>query len=190
MRARRHTAAGFTFPSVLPSNRLVRDGALVLLTFAVGYAISALWISPSSVLGSNHPIPRVLGLADAEARKKLTDLGFRVRPGGERPNPVVTRGAVVWQDPPPGMVMPPNTTVEIVVSAGPAPVTVPDVVGLALPSAEKIFTAAGVTVGTVDTVQTSGEPGIVIATRPGAGNGRPRGAAVDLVVGSGGGGEL
>jgi beta-lactam-binding protein with PASTA domain len=45
-------------------------------------------------------------------------------------------------------------------------------------------------VGTVDTVQTGGEPGIVIATRPGAGNGRSRGAAVDLVVGSGGGGEL
>ena len=49
---------------------------------------------------------------------------------------------------------------------------------------------SGVKVGTVDTVQTSGEPGIVIATRPGAGNGRPRGAAVDLVVGGGAGGGL
>jgi beta-lactam-binding protein with PASTA domain len=88
------------------------------------------------------------------------------------------------------MVLAPNTTVEIVVSAGPAPVTVPDVVGLALSSAEKIITAAGVKVGTVDTVQTGGEPGVVIATRPGAGNGRPRGAAIDLVVGGGAGGGL
>ena len=190
MRPRRHTAPGFSLPSALPSNRLLRDGVLVLVTFAVGYAISALWISPSSVLGSDHPVPRVLGLMDAEARKKLTDQGFRVRPGGERASPAVPRGAVVWQDPPPGMVLPPNTTVEIVMSAGSAPVTVPDVVGLALSSAEKIITAAGAKVGTVDTVQTSGEPGIVIATRPGAGNGRPRGTAVDLVVGSGGGGDL
>jgi beta-lactam-binding protein with PASTA domain len=190
MRIRRHTEGGFSFPSALPSSRFLRDGVLVLLTFAVGYAISALWISPSSVLGSNHPIPRVLGLVDAEARKKLTEQGFRVRLGSERANPVIPRGAVVWQDPPPGMVLAPNTTVEIVVSAGPAPVTVPDVVGLALSSAEKIITAAGVKVGTVDTVQTGGEPGVVIATRPGAGNGRPRGAAIDLVVGGGAGGGL
>ena len=188
MRTRRHTAAGFSFPSGLTSRRLVRDGGLVLLTFALGYAISALWVSPSSVLGDDHPTPRVLGLVEAEARKQLTEQGFRVRLEGERANPVIPRGAVVWQDPPPGMVLAPNTAVQIVVSAGPAPVTVPDVVGLALSSAEKIIIAAGVKVGTVDTVQTSGEPGIVIATRPGAGNGRPRGAAVDLVVGGGGGG--
>lgn len=190
MRTRRHTAGGLSLPSMLPSRRLLRDGGLVLLTFAAGYAISALWVSPSSVLGGDHPTPRVLGLLETEARKRLTDQGFRVRRESERTNPVVPRGAVIWQDPPPGMVLAPNTTVQIVVSAGPAPVTVPDVVGLALSSAEKILTAAGVKVGTVDTVPTSGEPGVVIATRPGAGNGRPRGAAVDLVVGGGAGGGL
>lgn len=190
MRIRRHAAPGLSFPSVLPSSRLLRDGGLVLLTFAAGYAIAALWISPSSVLGGDHPTPRVLGLVEAEARKKLTEQGFHVRLEGERASPAIPRGAVVWQDPPPGMVLAPNTTVQIVVSTGPAPVTVPDVIGLALSSAEKIITAAGVKVGTVDTVQTSGEPGIVIATRPGAGNGRPRGAAVDLVVGGGAGGGL
>jgi beta-lactam-binding protein with PASTA domain len=190
MRARRHTATGFSFPSALPSRRLLRDGGLVLLTFGVGYAISALWISPSSVLGGDHPVPRVLGLVEVEARRKLTEQGFRVRLEGERANPVIPRGAVVWQDPPPGMVLAPNTSVQIVLSTGPAPVTVPDVVGLALSSAERIITAAGVKVGTVDTVQTSGEPGIVIATRPGAGNGQPRGGAVDLVVGGGSGDGL
>lgn len=189
MRTRRHTSAGFSFPSALPSRRLFRDGGLVLLTFAVGYAISALWVSPTSVLGDDHPTPRVLGLAEAEARSKLTEKGFRVRLEGERTTPIIPRGAVIWQDPPPGMVLAPNTSVQIVLSAGPAPVTVPDVIGLALPAAEKIITAAGVKVGTVDTVQTSGEPGIVIATRPGAGNGRARGTPVDLVVGGGGGGQ-
>jgi beta-lactam-binding protein with PASTA domain len=81
------------------------------------------------------------------------------------------------------MVVAPNTVVQLVLSAGPAPVTVPDVVGLALPYAEKVVAAAGITVGQVDTVRGSGpESGVVLATRPAAGNGRPRGTPVDLVV--------
>jgi len=60
---------------------------------------------------------------------------------------------------------------------------VPDVVGLALPYAEKVVAAAGIRVGRVDTVRGGGpEPGIVIATRPSPGNGRPRGSRIDLVV--------
>jgi beta-lactam-binding protein with PASTA domain len=190
MRTRRHTTAGISFPSLTPSGRLIRDAGLVLLTFAVGYALSALWVSPSSMLSSDHPIPRVLGLPEPEARTKLVRQGFRVRVEGERPSPAVQRGGVIWQDPPPGMVLAPNTTVQVVLSAGPAPVSVPDVVGLALSSAEKILMAAGVKVGTIDTVRTAGELGVVIATRPGAGNGRPRGSAVDLVVSGGQGGGL
>lgn len=182
MRFRRHTSAGASLPSLVPSQRLLRDGGLVLLVFVVGYAISALWISPTSVLGgSDHPVPRVIGLPEAEARARLTDQGFRVRLDVERNSPVA-RGSVIWQDPPPGMVLTPNTAVQLVVSSGPAPVTVPDVIGLALSSAERILDAAGIKVGTVDTVQASGELGVVIATRPGAGNGRPRGATVDVVV--------
>jgi beta-lactam-binding protein with PASTA domain len=191
MRFRRHTAAGgISLPSLVPSHRLVRDGALLLLVFGVGYAISALWISPGSVLGSDHPVPRVIGMPEADARSSITNKGFRVRIEGERSSPDVARGAVIWQDPPPGMILTPNTVVQVVLSAGPAPVTVPDVVGLALSSAERILTAAGVKVGTVDTIQTSGELGVVIATRPGAGNGRPRGGTVDVVVSGGTGGGL
>lgn len=187
MRMRRHTAPGFSLPAGTLWRRLLRDGGLVLLTFAVGYAISALWLSPSSVLGEDHPVPRVLGLPEAQARDKLTELGFRPRRDGDRTSPSIPRGSVIWQDPPPGMVLTPNTTVQLVVSSGPAPVTVPDVIGMALSSAERIFDAAGVKVGTVDTVRGGGELGVVIATRPAPGNGRPRGTAVDIVVSGGGG---
>jgi hypothetical protein len=78
MRFRRHTSAGVSLPSLLPSQRLLRDGGILLLVFAVGYAISAIWISPTSMLaGGDHPIPRVIGLPEAEARARLTDQGFR-----------------------------------------------------------------------------------------------------------------
>jgi beta-lactam-binding protein with PASTA domain len=59
------------------------------------------------------------------------------------------------------------------------------VIGLAQPSAEKIFEAAGLKVGTVDTVRGGQEAGVILATRPAPGHGRGRGATVDLVVSGG-----
>ena len=50
----------------------------------------------------------------------------------------------------------PTRSSSSVQSAGPAPVTVPDVVGLALPYAEKVVVAAGIRVGRVDTVRGGG----------------------------------
>jgi eukaryotic-like serine/threonine-protein kinase len=165
---------------------MLRDGGLVVLTFAAGYAASVVWLSPSAVLGDDHPVPRVLGLTEAQARDSISKVGFRPRVDGDRPSPTVPRGSVIWQDPPPELVLTPNSPVQLVVSSGPQPVQVPDVIGMALSSAERILGAAGLGVGTVDTVQ-GGDLGAVVATRPAPGNGRPRGARVDLVVSGGGG---
>jgi serine/threonine-protein kinase len=104
---------------------------------------------------------------------------------GEQPSADVPRGVVIWQDPPPEMVLPPGTGVELVLSGGPAPATVPDVIGLAQPYAEKIIEAAGIKVGNVDTVSGGLEAGVVLATRPSPGHGRPRGTSVELVVSAG-----
>jgi serine/threonine-protein kinase len=106
----------------------------------------------------------------------------------DRPSPTAARGTVVWQDPPPGMVLPPNSVVQLVLSGGPAPVTVPDLIGFPLPSAERLLRSVGMQRGTVDTVRGPQDPGVVMATRPAAGNGRPRGSSVDLVVSGGPGG--
>jgi beta-lactam-binding protein with PASTA domain len=182
MRMRRHTEP--VLPSLRsgPGARFARDIGLVALTFVLGYLASSYWISPRSG-GDVRPVPRVLGQPEAQARAALAKAGFRVRLDGERPSPSIARGAIVWQDPPPATALPPNTAVQLVLSAGPAPATVPDVVGFALPAAQQVIVAAGVRVGRVDTVR-GGDPeaGVVIATRPTSGNGRPRGATVDLVV--------
>lgn len=189
MRTRRHTAPVFGSLRSAPWGRFARDLGLVALTFVVGYIASSFWIAPGSLLGSNHAVPRVLGLPMAEARTALAAAGFRSRIEGERPNPGIAPGDIVWQDPPPGTAVAPNAVVQLVSSAGPAPVTVPDVVGLALPYARKVIEAAGIKVGRVDTVRGGGpETGVVIATQPAPGNGRSRGAPVDLVVSGVGGG--
>ncbi|MEP6689286.1 MAG: PASTA domain-containing protein [Gemmatimonadales bacterium] len=188
---RRHTEPAFGSLRTAPWGRFARDLGLVVLTFVVGYAISALWITPGGVTGDDHAIPRVLGQPIEQAKAALADAGFRSRVDGERPSSTTPRGSVLWQDPPPGMVLSPNAIVQLVQSAGPAPVTVPDVVGLALPYAEKVMVAAGIRVGRVDTVRGGGpEAGVVIATRPSPGNGRPRGARIDLVVSGPPGGGL
>jgi serine/threonine-protein kinase len=158
---------------------------LIAATFILGYGISALWLTPGSMFSKDHALPRVLEMPEPKARQKLTELGFRPRLDGERPNDSFPTGTVIWQDPPPGTVLPPNSVVQLVLSAGPALVAVPDVIGLNVSQASKILAAAGVRVGAVDSTSAGKERGVVLATRPAAGVGRPRGAAVALVVSRG-----
>lgn len=205
MRIRRHTGSGFGMGASTraaeddaapgpeaargdPWRRFARDLGLVALVALTGYLISAYWVSPGAVFASEHAVPRVLELPEADARERLTGLGFRVRLEGERANPAIPRGAVVWQDPPPDMVVPPNSTVQLVLSGGPAAVNVPDVVGLSLQFAEGVVEAAGMKVGKVDRVTSGQEADVVLSVRPAPGNARPRGSKVDLLVSSGRGG--
>jgi eukaryotic-like serine/threonine-protein kinase len=182
---RRHTTSGIPLLQSGPWRGFLRDVGLIALTFVVGYGLSVLWLSPGSVFSKDHSLPRVLGLTEARARSKLNQLGFRPRLEGERQNDTFARGTVIWQDPPPGTVLTPNSAVQLVVSAGPSLVAVPDVIGFNLPQATKIFSAAGVRVGAVDTVAGGEERGVVLATRPAAGVGRPRGAPVAMVISRG-----
>lgn len=186
MRTRRHVApSGLDGLRSVAWRRFLIDLGLIAAVALVGFGITSTWINPGPILGADKSIPRVVELPEAEAKQALTDAGFRPRVASEWPNQQIPRGSVAWQDPAPEMVLPPNTTVELVLSSGPAPVSVPDVVGLAEPFAEKIIEAAGIAVGTVDTVHGGAEAGVVIATRPPSGHGRPRGSRVDLVVSGG-----
>lgn len=170
------------FLKTVSARRLLRDVLIVGATFGVGYLIASAWLSPVPLLTSDHAVPRVLELPAAEAQRKLASLEFRVKLEPERPHPTAPRGTVVWQDPPPGMILPQNTVVTVVPSAGAQQVPVPDIIGLALPYAGKVLAAAGLKVGDVDTVASDPEPNVVVATRPPAGGGRDPGGRVDIVV--------
>jgi beta-lactam-binding protein with PASTA domain len=186
VRARRHLTSGGPLFESAAWRGFLRDVGLIVGTFLLGYGISVLWLSPGgSLFTKDHSLPRVLEMPDAKARQKLTELGFRPRLDGERPNDSYPSGTVIWQDPAPGTVLQPNSVVQLVLSTGPALVPVPDVIGLNVAQAGKILAAAGVRVGSVDTTSAGAEPGVVVATRPAAGVGRPRGAAVSLVVSRG-----
>ena len=170
------------FLATVFGRRLVRDAAIVLGTFAVGYVLARAWLSPVPLITSDHSVPRVLELTGGEAQRRLTALGFRVKFDDERAHPTIPRGSIVWQDPPPGTVLPQNSIVSVSPSAGPQLAPVPDLVGLPVPFAVKVLAAAGLKPGSVDTVAADPEPNVVIATRPAAGAGREAGSTVDLVV--------
>ncbi len=200
MRVRRHTrsgdsaraAAGEAAPATrrprtrrratVAGRRLLRDLLVLLATFGVGYVAASAWLSPVPLLTASHAVPRVLELPAADAQRTLTAAGFRVKLDEARAHPSIPRGQIVWQDPPPGVVLGPNSTVTLAPSAGPLGVPIPDVIGLALPQAQKILLAAGLRLGEVDSIAADPEPGIVVATRPAVGTARDPGAKVGLVV--------
>ena len=185
MRARRHTASREPLFQSAAWRAFLRDIGLIAGTFILGYGLSALWLSRGSVFSSQHSLPRVLELTEAQARTKLTKLELRPRIDAQRTSDSFPAGVVIWQDPPPGVVLEPNSVVLLTVSSGPSLVAVPDIIGLNVPQAGKILAAAGVRMGSVDSTPGGPERGVVLATRPAAGIGRPRGSAISLVVSRG-----
>jgi eukaryotic-like serine/threonine-protein kinase len=171
--------------STMAGRRLIRQAAVVAGAFLLGYLFTVFFLFPSPLFKKEHAVPRVLDLGVTEAREKLESQGFRFRIEDQQTDPTVPKGAVVWQDPPPGVVVAPNTQVSLTLSDGPPDVSVPDVAGFPRLLAEKVLKAAGFRVGRTDTLQAASELGIVVQTRPGPGAGRSAGAPIDLVVSSG-----
>jgi serine/threonine-protein kinase len=169
----------------MAGRRLLWQAGVVLGGFLVGYLSTVFLLFPSPLFKKEHAVPRVLDLGVTDAREKLESQGFRLRIEDQQTDPTVPKGAVVWQDPPPGVVVAPNSQVSLILSDGPPDVSVPDVAGFPRLLAERVLKAAGFHIGRTDTLPAASELGIVVQTRPGAGVGRPAGAAIDLVVSSG-----
>jgi len=150
--------------------------------FAGGYAIAALVLFPAPIFASATGVPRVLGMSRAEAEGVLTDAGLGVGDVEEGTHPTAQRGAVVWQDPPPGVVVPPRAAVDLSVSSGVQRVPVPDLTGYDAELAGQLIVAAGLVIRTVDSTQAPVPRGVVVNTRPPAGATLTPGAGVTLVV--------
>ncbi|MEE8124376.1 MAG: PASTA domain-containing protein, partial [Nitrospirales bacterium] len=96
-------------------------------------------------------VPDVVGQSQSAAQTTLTNAGFTVGTVTTANSNSVPAGNVISQNPTAGQNVAPGTAVDLVVSDGPAPVSVPNVVGLAQGAAQTAITNAGLTVGTVTT---------------------------------------
>ncbi len=162
--------------------RVIITAAIVVVTFTTGYLISALVIFPAPIFARTISVPPVVGLPEADAKVTLEEAGLRVEETDPVSHPTATTGAVVWQDPPPGVGIPLGSTVMISWSRGPRRVPIPDVVGYERMLARRLIAAAGLRVARTDTTPSSIPRGVVVNTRPPAGTTRPPGAPITLVV--------
>ena len=122
--------------------------AILGLVLAIA-AIAGIAFFVMNALGSpesNEPdaivVPSVVGDNVDDARKKLTDEGFKVDVE-EVNNDTVEPGIVISQDPTSGKKMDPGTLVKLKVSKGVEQVPVPDVAGRSADEARKIIQDAG-----------------------------------------------
>ncbi len=137
-------------------------------------------------------VPNVEGMTQAAAETAITSAHLNVGTITEQFSAFVPLGQVISQSPWADTTVAPNTAINLIISSGPAPVSVPNVVGMTQAAAETAINDANLTVGTVteqfsDTVAT----GKVISQNPSAGATAAPGTAVNLIVSkgkSGGGG--
>lgn len=182
MRVRRHMEP---FSELRIDRRWLRWVAIGGAAMLAGYLTAYLILFPAPILPGHHAVPRVLGLTVAEAQAEIQKSQLQVTDGGAEPHPTAPQGAVIWQDPPPGVIAPEGTKVTLVSSAGPPKIPVPDVARFDATLAQSLVTAAGLTVAQVESVQADAPTGLAMLTRPPAGTALAPTAGVTLVVSRG-----
>jgi beta-lactam-binding protein with PASTA domain len=141
--------------------------------------------TPTTTTTASAKVPRVVGLSQSAAQRKLHAAGFRVRTAyvaSSKPS-----GTVVAQRPAPGTSLRRGAAVRINVSVGSNPQAakaVPDVTGEDEATARSDLEAAGFRVSVVDEPTTDeNEDGIVVDEDPVAGTSVPAGSLVTIYVG-------
>lgn len=178
------TGRRVAFHRTVQGRRFIRNVGIVVGAFVLGLVVTfALY--PGQLFRQEARVARVMDLPLADAQRDLAAQGFKGRSAGDEPHPTAPAGQVVWQDPPPGTLLPPGSPVALTLSSGPALATVPDVAGLEARQARRILGAAGFGAGGIDSVPGGGEAGVVVGTRPGEGTALRPGTPVDLIVTAG-----
>ena len=130
-------------------------------------------------------VPDLTGKTVAEAKDLLRDRGLRLGPTQEVSNDRYPEGAIVDQDPQPGIEVNARDRVSVDVSTGKEMVEVPRVVSLPIDEANRTLTEAGLRLGEPREVLSDKEEGIVVRQRPKANESVEVGTEIVLNVASG-----
>ncbi|HEY6274775.1 MAG TPA: PASTA domain-containing protein [Streptosporangiaceae bacterium] len=151
--------------------------AVVLVLGLVGWYL---------VSGRYSTVPTVASMTVATARAELTAAGFKVTTGKALLDNQVAKGKVIRSVPAAGARVGQGSRIELIPSAGPVMIAVPQVTGQGLSAAEQALRHAGLTLGKIRTEPSATIPaGIVLSTDPAAGAMQPQPQPVSLVVSSG-----
>ena len=153
--------------------------------FLLAYLIAAFVFFPSGVISQDLKVPNVVGLDYATAQQRLAQSGFDAEQGETRFHATAPKGTVLDQNPPAGSKDAAGSKVTLAVSGGQRMATVPNVVGMARPDAERVLDQAGFDVGDVTEQPGQNARGEVLDTRPRAGTETPIPGPVQLILSSG-----
>jgi beta-lactam-binding protein with PASTA domain/predicted Ser/Thr protein kinase len=129
-----------------------------------------------------RPVPDVAGRTASEASNILGQNGFTTSQTSESSGSV-EEGRVIRTDPPAGTPQPKGASITMVVSSGPAEVTVPSVTGLTEANAEAALTSKGFQVDKTDTSTIDPSlDGTVRSQDPQGNTAAPQGSTVHLVI--------
>jgi serine/threonine-protein kinase len=130
-------------------------------------------------------VPAVNGQSPADAQAELERAGFAVNVKHQY-DESVPAGSVIGTDPAAGANAPRDSTLQLLVSDGPAPVAVPDVTKAAsFDEAAATLSGLGFTVTRADDFNATIAADKIIGTDPPAGAAAPRGSAVTVHVSKG-----
>ena len=129
-------------------------------------------------------VPDVVGESEANARSALEGAGLRVGAVSQRVSEDAEPGTVLEQSPGAGERVDDGSAVDLVVAEGPPEAAIPDVLELSEDEARSELEAAGFSVRVREEDTTvEAEDGMVLDQSPAAGEQRPEGSRVTVVVG-------
>jgi eukaryotic-like serine/threonine-protein kinase len=156
---------------------------LVLAVIAAGLIGFVAWWQ---LAGRYQTVPQVTRLTVITARSQLRGMGFTVKTSAPRLDNRLAKGEVIATQPAAGARVHRGSTVELIPSAGPRMIGVPQVTGQSLADAQATLRQAGLTPGQVASQVSATIPaGIVISTSPAAGASQPQPEPVKITVSAG-----
>lgn len=156
--------------------------------FALGRLVADAVLLPATLAREGSPdVPDLVGRDVAEARRRASDAGVGLDVLGVAYSDRVDSGEVLVQYPAEGLALESGKPIEVLISAGPARMLVPDVQGLTQTAAVAMLRTAGIRVTGVRRVAGEGvEAGAVVATVPPVGTPLEEGDSLVLAVSRGG----
>ena len=200
-----------TVPDVVGQTEVVASNALIAANLVVGtISVESSATVPTASVISQNPIggtqlppgsavnlvvssgpppvtvPDVVGETEAVAQGAIVATALVVGTTGLESSATVPAGSVISQSPIGGTQLPPGSAVNLVVSSGPPPVTVPDVVGQTEAAATNALIATNLELGIINREYSESVPvGLIIIQSPVGGTQVLPGSSVDLTVSSG-----
>ena len=182
------TAAGLTLAVASEEySEEVPDNAVISTEPAAGDGVRAEG-TVSAVVSKGperYDVPALKGMSQTAAVDALTAVNLVVGAVQEAYDDKVDVGAIVSSAPKAGASVKPQTPVDLVISKGPEPVPVPDVVGKRIANAKKALTAAGLKSEVTEKYSEEVRDGAVISVKPKVGTIVDSGSRVAVVVSKG-----